>query len=139
MLTLFCWYTDWNCKHTLPYIPATAASRFRDGQAHLLEAVVQAQLYLTFRGANGGNLTEAAIGNSIIRVPVTRDVESVKEIGPKTDSMLVPDVEILKERHIDLAVAGTALGAVGSTAKSEVACGTVGAGPIINVLGTRCC
>ena len=78
-----------------------------------LERVVQTELNMSFLGANAANCTEVAVGDSVIRISVTGDVEEIEEVSPEAkDMLLTPQVEVLKERRVDAAVTRRPFGAV---------------------------
>src|SRR5579872_206646 len=68
---------------------------------------------MSFLGANAANCTEVAVGDSVIRISVTGDVEEIEEVSPEAkDMLLTPQVEVLKERRVDAAVTRRPFGAV---------------------------
>jgi len=64
----------------------------------LLEAIVQAELDLPLRRANGSDLTKApAVRDSIVGVPIAGNVEHVKEVRSEAKDMFAPHMKILEE------------------------------------------
>src|ERR1700759_3939089 len=83
-----------------------------------LEAVVQAELDLPGRGADAADKSETAICYAIVRIPVARNIEEVEEVGTESEDVLfTPEMEILEQGRVHLAVSRTALRAVGSGAE----------------------
>ncbi len=52
-----------------------------------LERVVRAQLDLTRRRTNAGNLTESGIARIIVGISVACDVEEIEEVSPEADRL----------------------------------------------------
>src|SRR5579862_8846433 len=77
-----------------------------------LEGVVQAQLHLARRGTNAGDLPEVTVLNVVIGISVAGDVEDIEEVSAETKYMLLPDVEVFEQRHVDLSITGRALAAI---------------------------
>src|SRR5579863_1163794 len=78
-----------------------------------LEGVMQAQLDLTRRGTNAGDLPEVAVLDVVVGVSVAGDVEDIEEVSAEAEHMLfLIQVKILEQRHIYLSITGRALAAV---------------------------
>lgn len=93
---------------------------------------MQAELYLSRRGAYASDLPKVAVRNRVVRVPVTRNIEDIEKVSAESHDMLLPNVKILEQRGVNLAVAGSALGTVVRTAKSKWSCAAVGTGPVVH-------
>ena len=78
---------------------------------------MQAQLDLACRRAHAADLTEGGILHVVVGIPVAGDVEDVEEVSAETDDLFTPDVKVLEEGSINLAVSGSALGVDGCSAE----------------------
>ena len=61
------------------------------------EAVMQAELQLPRRGTHAAYLAKVAVGYAVVRIPITGNVEDVKEIGAETDNFFMPHVEVFEQ------------------------------------------
>lgn len=100
-----------------------------------LETVMQAELYLPRGGAYAADLAEAAIANIIVWVSIAGNIENVEKISSEAEHLFVPEVEVLEQRHINLAIAGSPFGAVTRAAESKGSWVAIGASSIVH---TRC-
>src|SRR5579862_6730871 len=91
---------------------------------------MQAQLDLTRRGTNAGDLPEATVVYVVIGVPVAGDVEDVEKVGAKTEYMLFPDVEVFEERHVDLPVTRRTLRTISRGSELKLTWLAIGADPV---------
>jgi len=57
---------------------------------------MQAELYLSRRGTYASDLAEAAVGDAIVRVSVTGNIENVEKVCAETHHLLPPNVEVLE-------------------------------------------
>lgn len=94
---------------------------------------MQAELNLAWWRAHAADQTKAGVVDVVIGVAVAGYVKDVEEIGAEAeDVILLPDVEVLEQRHIDLAIAGSTLAAVVRGAELEIAFVAVGAHSVID-------
>ena len=96
---------------------------------------MQAELYLPRGGAHAADLAEAAIANIIVWVSIAGNIENVEKISSEAEHLFVPEVEVLEQRHINLAIAGSPFGAVTRAAESKGSWVAIGANSIVH---TRC-
>ena len=98
-----------------------------------LESVVQAKLYLPGRRAHAVDQAETAVIYVVVGVPIAGDVEDVEKISAETEDMILfPAVKVFEQRHIDLAIAGSTLAAVGRTSEFKLTFVAVGTGSVID-------
>lgn len=97
-----------------------------------LKHVMQTELNLPRGRAHGTDQAPGTVVNPIVGVPIAGNVEDVEEIRPEAEYMLLlPQVEVLKQRHIDLPIAGCTLGAVVGSSKRIRSRHTIGADPVV--------
>src|SRR6202034_3533411 len=73
-----------------------------DIRAPRLERVVQAELNVSFLGANAADCTEVAVTDPVVRISVTGDIEKIEEVSTEAQhSLLAPQAEVLEEGGID--------------------------------------
>src|SRR5215469_15900101 len=93
---------------------------------------MQAELYLPRGGAHAADLAEAAIANIIVWVSIAGNIENVEKISSEAEHLFVPEVEVLEQRHINLAIAGSPFGAVTRAAESKGSCAAIGTSSIVH-------
>ena len=87
---------------------------------------MQAELYLSWGRAYPADLTEIAVGYSVVGISVAGDVENIEEVGPEADHVLLaPDVEVLEQGSVNLTVARSAFGVVVRGTKGIGSCNPV--------------
>ena len=67
-----------------------------------LEVVVQGELDLPCLRADVGDLAEVRIGDTVVRVVVAGDVESIEEVSAELDILVLGDVELLAAGEVHL-------------------------------------
>jgi hypothetical protein len=79
---------------------------------------VQAELNVSFLGANAADCTEVAVTDPVVRISVTGDIEEIKEVSTEAQhAFLTPQVEVLEERGVNAAITWRPLGAVRGSAE----------------------
>ena len=83
-----------------------------------LKAVMEAELDLPWWRTYAADESEAAVRYCVVGIPVAGNVEHIKEVGAEAKNVLfLPDMEVLEQRHIDLPIPRSTLGAVAGSAK----------------------
>ena len=70
---------------------------------------MQAELNLPLWRTDSIYLAEVAVVDAVVRISIADNVEDVEKVGAESEDVFAPNVEILKEGSIHLAIAGSAL------------------------------
>src|SRR5580704_12186746 len=95
------------------------------------ETILRAELDLPRRGTDIRDLSKVAVGYSVVRIAIARDVEDVEEIRTKTDRLGLGNMEVFECREIHLPVTRCALTPNGRGAKGKRCSGAISAGAIV--------
>lgn len=121
----------------LRFPDSAGSQRFRQrSETLILEHVMQAELNLSRRRPYGADQPPRTVVYTIVRVPVAGNVEDVEEVRPEAKHMLlVPQMEVLKQGHVDLPIAWATLGTVMSSPESIRCSNAVSANSVIGTSG----
>src|SRR5579864_1808377 len=98
----------------------------------MLEHVMQAELNLSRRRSHGTDQAPRTVVNTAVGVPVADNVEDVKEVGSESKHMLlVPQMEVLEQGHVDLPIAWRTLGTVMGRSKRIRSRHSIRADPVV--------
>jgi hypothetical protein len=93
---------------------------------------MQAELNLSRGRSHGTDQAKRTVVYTTVGVPVADNVEDVEEVGPETEDMLLfPQMEVLKQGHVDLPIAWRTLGTVMGRSKRIRSRHSIGADPVV--------
>lgn len=102
----------------------------------MLEHVMQAELNLSRWRSHGTDQAKRTVVYTTVGVPVAGNVKDVEEVSAETEHMLLfPQMEVLKQRHVDLPIAWATLGAVVTSPESIRCSHAVSASSVVAASG----